>query len=45
MRLLLAFYFLLVIGSVSAECRNKSCMSNEFKFVEEKIPGTYFLLR
>ena len=27
--------FLLVIGSVSAECRNKSCMTNEFKFIEE----------
>ena len=27
--------FLLLIGSVSAECRNKSCMTNEFKFTEE----------
>ena len=28
--------FLLIIGSVSAECRNKSCMTNEFIFVEEE---------
>ena len=27
--------FLLIIGSVSAECRNKSCMTNEFKFIDE----------
>ena len=26
---------LLIIGSVSAECRNKSCMTNEFKFIDE----------